>query len=1028
MTYSNRYRSCSRAVLRAAIASTLFIAAPHVFAQSVSATLRGQITANEAPASGATVTATNTATGFSRSVQTGAGGTYTLVGLPPGQYRIEARANGATASQEVVLQVGQTATLDLTAGAAPAGELDTVTVVATRLFETRTPEISTHVSLRQIELLPQNSRNFLEFADTVPGVQFQQSSNGQTELRSGAQSANGVNVYIDGVGQKNYVTRGGVGGQGKLSDSAATNRGTRGNPFPQLAIGEYRVITSNYKAEFDQLSSAAIVAATKSGTNEFEADAFYDTTSEDWRASDPFEARAGRKAPSEQQQYGAALGGPIIRDRMHFFVAYEKKEIESPQRVFPTNWNAPLPDPYAGIVGNYTEPFDQDLLFGKIDLTIGDAHLFELSAKWRDETDKSFGDQEAPSYAIVNANEEIRYALRYQYTGDFFLNDAHLTYEDSQFSPRPATNGPGFALFNGGFDNNNFVMNLGAGNTFDDRIQRGWGFQNDITFNSFEWLGGTHTIKTGVKYKAVTLEVESRSPANPLYSIDINDPTATPFRVVFGASRIPGLRVESENRQYGIYIQDDWDVTDRLQVNLGVRYDYEETPSYLDYVTPPNVIAALNSPNLNSGTEDGQNHPDPAPGETYLQTLAKGGLDISKFISTGNNRDAFDGAIAPRLGFSFDLTGEQRHVIFGGAGRSYDRNVFEYLAREITKGSFPRYEYWIDSPTDTRCATTPDCLPWNPNLLEPATLEALAAANPQRGAEIFMLQNDLKTPYSDQFSLGIRNRIMLGNQEWFTSATLAYIESKDGIVFILGQRWPDGTFRTPGTIWGGAPWTQHPSIDGVELGNLLLGTNGTETRAKQVLLSAQKQYTPESGWGATFAYTFTDGEENRSKAASEDETYVFDFPTVDEFGWHRSTGVPRHRLVATGIYDVRFGNSPFGMSLGAKLTLATPTPVAVIPNCSEVTSFDQCYPDVKTPDTTFGFKQFDLSAQTSFNVTEDVDLRVRFDLLNVFNWANPDVRNDNLGAVGVANPDFLRPTSYLQPTRTLKLSFAASWR
>ena len=119
-------------------------------------------------------------------------------------------------------------------------------------------------------MLPQNSRNFLEFADTVPGMQFQQNSNGQTELRSGAQSANGVNVYIDGVGQKNYVSRGGVGGQGKLADSAASNSGTRGNPFPQLAIGEYKVITSNYKAEFDQVSSAAIVAATKSGTNEFE--------------------------------------------------------------------------------------------------------------------------------------------------------------------------------------------------------------------------------------------------------------------------------------------------------------------------------------------------------------------------------------------------------------------------------------------------------------------------------------------------------------------------------------------------------------------------------------------------------------------------------------------------------------------------------------------------------------------------------------------------------------------------------------
>ena len=191
-------------------------------------------------------------------------------------------------------------------------------MTATPLYETRTSEVATYVSQKQIELLPQNSRNFLAFADIVPGVQFVTSADGSTsEIRSGAQASNGVNVFIDGVGQKNYVLRGGVSGQ-TLS---------RGNPFPQLAIGEYKVITSNYKAEFDQLSSAAIVAVTRSGTNEFESEAFWDRTSENWRAADPLEQKAGKKAESEQEQYGVAIGGPIIRDRMHFFVTYEAQEI-----------------------------------------------------------------------------------------------------------------------------------------------------------------------------------------------------------------------------------------------------------------------------------------------------------------------------------------------------------------------------------------------------------------------------------------------------------------------------------------------------------------------------------------------------------------------------------------------------------------------------------------------------------------------------------------------------------------------------
>ena len=216
--------------------------------------MRGHVLAGEQPVPAATVTATNTETGLSRKVQSDQEGDYLLAGLPPGTYKIEVVGPTGAIARLVTLQVGQNASLDL--GLAAAQEnIESVTVVATTLYETRTSEVATYVTPKQIEALPQNSRNFLAFADIVPGVQFATSGDGSTsQLRSGAQSANGVNVFIDGVGQKNYVLRGGVSGQTL----------TRGNPFPQLAIGEYKVITSNYKAEFDQLSSAAVVAVTRS--------------------------------------------------------------------------------------------------------------------------------------------------------------------------------------------------------------------------------------------------------------------------------------------------------------------------------------------------------------------------------------------------------------------------------------------------------------------------------------------------------------------------------------------------------------------------------------------------------------------------------------------------------------------------------------------------------------------------------------------------------------------------------------------
>ncbi|HKR37327.1 MAG TPA: carboxypeptidase-like regulatory domain-containing protein, partial [Steroidobacteraceae bacterium] len=465
-------RRFDRRLLSTAVAACLLAAAPHALSQSVSATLRGQVSVGEQPVGAASVTATNTETGLSRRVQTEADGNYTLAGLPPGTYKVEATGPTGATARLVTLQVGQTATLDMGLAAA-AENIESVTVTATQLYETRTSEVATYVTPRQIEALPQNSRNFLAFADIVPGVQFATSGDGATsELRSGAQSANGVNVFIDGVGQKNYVLRGGVSGQTL----------TRGNPFPQLAIGEYKVITSNYKAEFDQLSSAAVVAVTRSGTNEFESKAFYDFTNENWRASDPIEARDGKKAESEQKQYGIAFGGPIIRDKMHFFVTYEGKEFETPDTVSLGEGVPPsaVPPDIQALLGPVSAPFSEDLYFAKIDWLAGDDHLLELTGKHRKESEISnIGDRNTAQFASDKQNEETRIDLRYQYTSARFLNDAHITYEDADFNPRPVTLANGYRAVT---PDRKAIINLGGGEEFQDKGQKGWGFQDDLTF------------------------------------------------------------------------------------------------------------------------------------------------------------------------------------------------------------------------------------------------------------------------------------------------------------------------------------------------------------------------------------------------------------------------------------------------------------------------------------------------------------------------------------------------------------------
>ena len=267
-----------------------------VRAQSVNATLRGDGPPN------AQVTAYNVNTGLTRQTKVNAQGHYALVGLPPGTYQVDA---GPGTQQTVTLTVASSSTLNFkaaassTPSAANAKSLGTVQVTAQSLPEVKTSQVGTTISQQQIRTLPQATRNFLEFADTVPGMQFTVTgANHNTSLQAGAQSPNGVNVYIDGVSQKSYVMGGGVAGQ----------VASQGNPFPELAIGEYKVITSNYKAEYAQVTSAAVTSLTKSGTNEFHGEVFARYTNETYRARTPTEI-------ANEQEGGLAGEGIRLRHR-----------------------------------------------------------------------------------------------------------------------------------------------------------------------------------------------------------------------------------------------------------------------------------------------------------------------------------------------------------------------------------------------------------------------------------------------------------------------------------------------------------------------------------------------------------------------------------------------------------------------------------------------------------------------------------------------------------------------------------------
>ncbi|MGS0603133.1 TonB-dependent receptor [Xanthomonas oryzae pv. oryzicola] len=981
----------ARKLLSCVLASCLLLGAAPAFAQSTAATIRGQVTIDAAPAAQAQVTATNLATGLTRSVQVSNGG-YSVGGLPPGSYRIDVTANGQTSSQNVTVQVGQTATLNLGVGGEPvtaAGgnptTLDAVQVKAPPvLVETRTSENVTYISNVQIQNLPRATRNFLELADTVPNVQFTREANGTTKVRTGATSAEGTNVYIDGVSQKNYVLTGGVSGQ----DSS------RGNPFPQSAIGEYKVITSNYKAEFDQVSGAAIVASSKSGTNDFHGSFFWDTSNDSWREQSPLEKKAGVRDDFEETQYGATFSGPILKDKAHFFIAYEAKEYTTPNVVIPGSIYSDrvdqLPVQLQPLVVTSSTPFKEDLYFGKIDWTIGQNNLFELTGKYRKEDElNDVGQTSTYEHGSINGQEEKRANLRWQYSGANFLNEANLSYESAFWNQAPINNGNGYILSYASVRGNETdILAAGAGSSFQRKGQKGWTFQDDLTLNSLEWHGA-HTVKMGVKFKSIDLDSTQFNPANPQYYYNILTDVETPYRVRFGAPLVEGGgSVVSKNKQYGIYLQDDWEVNEHWTLNLGVRYDYEQTPAFLDFVTPSDVASAL------------QNWPN----------LRNANYTINDFISSGNNRQAFKNAWQPRLGASYDLFGDQAHVIYGGAGRAYDRNIFDYLALEQLNNSFKSYSYYFTSANNGACLGDP-CTAWNPAYNNQEGLNTLTDNSTGGGGrEVYLIDNNLKTPYSDQFSIGMRNMVPLWGQDWFTDVTLSRIESHDGFAFVRGNRLPDGAFFQPGTI-SGAP-TDGPN----GYSAIVLGTNGVETRNTQLALQVEKPFDEESGWGLTVAYTYSDAKENRQFG----EHYALDRERIQDYGWREAGGIPKHRLVVTGIYEL-----PYEITLSGKLSLASQT-ARYGQNC--LAGNDQCEIIQFKPDGTLGDKEFSIAANKEWDTGGGVKFNVRADILNVFNWVNYATFNGDTGTLQDLNTAYGTPTGVLaSPMRTFRLAFGLNW-
>jgi hypothetical protein len=958
------------AVVAGAFAFGLMLVQP-ADAQLSGAIVRGQITmADTAVKPGLAVVAVNKADGRVYRTVTVAGGHYVLVGLEPGEYEIRVTdERGQMATQVVTVLVGETARLDL---ALPApGVLGRVTIVgALARKDVRTPSVATSVTREEIAALPQVDRNFLSFADLAPGVSFTQDpATGHVRVQSGAQNQDNINLFIDGVGQKNYILRGGISGL----DSS------RGNPFPQSAIAEYQVITQNYKAEFDQVSSAAINTVTRSGGNTFAGDVFVDHTESDWTAKDPFQQEAERqgiKRPNaKQNQYGFSLGGPIRVDQAHYFFAYERKDIATPRQVVLQN-DALLPN--AGIVpslralqGSTTDEFQQDLLFGRADLQLSGDQRLTFTTRIRREDDHIAENKRlsAPGNDKSRVNDETRADLKHEWAAANWLNEARVGYEEFVWSPRSRATTP-FLKYNVSPANNcptdcRAVIFTGGSPDAQFRKQSGIYVQNDLTY--IGWAG--HTVKGGIKVKDLTFDLSGTARSVDTIELQIHNATgiATAFNVL---PAIAPTGVKIGNTQIGLYIQDDWQVSRQLELNYGIRWDYETNALNKDYVTPADRVAGLFAVDI---TRWGIT---PPAGQTYDQSLARGGINIRDFISTGNSRDTYKGAFQPRIGFSYDLRGDRNTVIFGAYGRAYDRAMANHALDEKQKNAQPNGEIWL-------------------------------------------IRNEHEMPFTDQFSLGLRQAI----GQWNAEAGLLYSHARNQFVWFGGNRDALGGFATQSVIdplWGGPPnpGTADPNDT---FGTLILGDFVAQAKTKSVYLRADKPYTRAAGWGLSATYTFSDAETTNREWTNDIFSWTYGRGPVQ---WYPSRDVAPHKVVVAGLTDRLL---PYGIMLSGRMTLADGRPYRII-DCSR--GWSLC---VFQEGTTNSFRQFDLA------VSKDVragpgSVTLRADVINLFNWVNYGAYNDWGGGpgnprnyLGGDNPDLGKPTAMGGPMRTFKVTLGYRW-
>lgn len=938
----------------------LLLLTPSLFGQTTSGQISGAAVDDSGAAlPGVTVEVRNPSTGTSRTAITNSAGLYVLPLLPPGVYALSGELEGfrPVRLDRVVVNVGTSIIVNLTMR---VGVAETMTVTAAApLVETGRSQVSSVVNEASIENLPVNGRNFIDFVLTTPGV--------VKDVRLGDISFAGQrgtlnSLVVDGANNDNTFFGQALG---------RTGSGRAPYQFSQDAVKEFQVNTNAYSAEYGRAGGAVINVITKSGTNDFQGTGFYFLRDESMNANDYINERLNRpKGPYHFDQYGASLGGPMVRDKHFFFLNYDAQRNSIPNLVVlgrPTQGYPTDPDTVAGLAKlqelavSYNRNQDQDVYLLKTDHQIG-RNSVSMRYNRQEFTGVNFENGgttnalEHTGNSVVNTDTISVIAT--SPLGQSFFNEARLQYAKDQEPGQANSNMPEALIRQTGVT----VLTIGR-NFFSPRettIKR-WQIADTATF-----LWRDHTLKAGFDYNRD--DILNFFPGNfsgsyTFSSIaDYNKGKAASYLQAFPGPGTSGPVTEPDINEIGLFIHDEWHVTSQLTINAGLRYDRQG-------IAQPSV-----------------QNPD-------AQLLAAG-IDTSVVPEDSNN-------IAPRLGFAWSTASARPTVIRGGYGIFYGRTPAIMVGTAHSNNGINVFTLTF----------TGNQVPAYPTILAAPP----SGASPPKPT-IFAFDKDFENPMVQQGSLGIERAV---TNDLSIGLSYQHVRGEDlprSIDINVGQP-GTGTSNvcTPSAANNNCrdtsinyPTVSYRRYDSnrpfANFGRIIEFQSSASSRYNGWTVDLTKRFA--SNWQARLAYTWSKVEDDRPDATavvpggSDDAKYAQD-PFDLAGDWAPGDNDVRHRVVLSGLWDLDPYASGFsgamrhllgGWSLSGIASYQTGQPYSAI--VSRDLNNDGNGRSDRAPG--FGRNSFRLPSQFSvdpritkaINVFGDFKVQLIAEAFNVFNRSN----------------------------------------